>query len=99
VYGLTKGQFSATADKGSKSKKGVGNQDSPIDLVSMAILLGATFVGRSFSGDKTQLVPLIKARSSTAAPPSSIASARASPSTTIPIRRRATITCAPTTRP
>jgi 2-oxoglutarate ferredoxin oxidoreductase subunit beta len=61
VYGLTKGQFSATADKGSKSKKGVGNQDSPIDLVSMAILLGATFVARSFSGDKEQLVPLIKA--------------------------------------
>ena len=60
VYGLTKGQFSATADKGSKSKKGIGNQDSPIDLVSMAILLGATFVGRSFSGDKAQLVPLIK---------------------------------------
>jgi 2-oxoglutarate ferredoxin oxidoreductase subunit beta len=60
VYGLTKGQFSATADKGTKSKKGVGNQDSPIDLVSMAILLGATFVARSFSGDKAQLVPLIK---------------------------------------
>jgi 2-oxoglutarate ferredoxin oxidoreductase subunit beta len=61
VYGLTKGQFSATADKGSKSKKGAGNQDSSIDLVSMAILLGATFVARSFSGDKAQLVPLIKA--------------------------------------
>ena len=61
VYGLTKGQFSATADKGSKSKKGVGNEDSPIDLASMAMLLGATFVGRSFSGDKEQLVPLIKA--------------------------------------
>jgi 2-oxoglutarate ferredoxin oxidoreductase subunit beta len=61
VYGLTKGQFSATADVGSKSKRGVGNQDSPIDLVSMAILLGATFVARSFSGDKSQLVPLIKA--------------------------------------
>src|ERR671920_1236184 len=61
VYGLTKGQFSATADKGSKSKKGVGNQDSPIDLISMAILLGASFVARSFSGDKAQLVPLIKA--------------------------------------
>ena len=61
VYGLTKGQFSATADRGSKSKKGVGNPDSPIDLVSMALLLGASFVARSFSGDKTQLVPLIKA--------------------------------------
>jgi 2-oxoglutarate/2-oxoacid ferredoxin oxidoreductase subunit beta len=61
VYGLTKGQFSATADKGSKSKKGAINADAPIDMVSMALQLGATFVGRSFSGDKTQLVPLIKA--------------------------------------
>ena len=61
VYGLTKGQFSATADQGSKSKKGIVNSDSPIDLVSMALQLGATFGGRSFSGDKEQLVPLIKA--------------------------------------
>ena len=61
VYGLTKGQFSATADKGSKSKAGGTNNDSPIDLVSLALLLGATFVARSFSGDKKQLVPLIKA--------------------------------------
>ena len=61
VYGLTKGQFSATSDKGSKSKKGVINTDSAIDLVSMALQLGATFVARSFSGDKAQLVPLIKA--------------------------------------
>jgi 2-oxoglutarate ferredoxin oxidoreductase subunit beta len=61
VYGLTKGQFSATADRGSKSKRGAVNSDSSIDLVSMALQLGATFVGRSFSGDKTQLVPLIKA--------------------------------------
>jgi 2-oxoglutarate ferredoxin oxidoreductase subunit beta len=61
VYGLTKGQFSATADRGSKSKAGGTNTDSPIDLVSMALLAGATFVGRSFSGDKPQLVPLIKA--------------------------------------
>jgi 2-oxoglutarate ferredoxin oxidoreductase subunit beta len=61
VYGLTKGQFSATADAGSTSKKGVGNTDEPIDLVSMAIIMGATFVARSFSGDKQQLVPLIKA--------------------------------------
>ena len=61
VYGLTKGQFSATADKGSKSKAGGVNNDSPIDLVSLAIVLGATFVARSFSGDKHQLVPLIKA--------------------------------------
>src|SRR5918911_1481582 len=61
VYGLTKGQFSATADKGSKSKKGVVNNDNSIDLVAMALQLGATFVARSFSGDKAQLVPLIKA--------------------------------------
>ena len=61
VYGLTKGQFSATADQGSKSKKGVVNTDSPIDMVSLALQLGASFVARSFSGDKQQLVPLIKA--------------------------------------
>jgi 2-oxoglutarate ferredoxin oxidoreductase subunit beta len=61
VYGLTKGQFSATADRGAKNKRGVANMDEPIDLVGMAMLLGATFVARSFSGDKTQLVPLIKA--------------------------------------
>ena len=61
VYGLTKGQFSATADKGSKSKRGVVNSDEPIDLVGMALQLGATYVARSFSGDKEQLVPLIKA--------------------------------------
>jgi 2-oxoglutarate ferredoxin oxidoreductase subunit beta len=60
VYGLTKGQFSATSDKGSKSKKGLLNSDEPIDMVSMAMQLGATYVGRSFSGDKAQLVPLIK---------------------------------------
>jgi len=61
VYGLTKGQFSATADKGSKNKRGVMNTDSSIDLVGMALQLGASFVGRSFSGDKAQLVPLLKA--------------------------------------
>ncbi|MEQ8818257.1 MAG: 2-oxoacid:ferredoxin oxidoreductase subunit beta [Thalassobaculum sp.] len=61
VYGLTKGQFSATADKGSVAKKGAVNNDSGIDLASLAILMGATFVARSFSGDKHQLVPLIKA--------------------------------------
>src|SRR5271163_1308938 len=61
VYGLTKGQFSATADAGSKSKKGVENFDAPIDLVRMALQLGASFVARSFSGDKTQLVPIVKA--------------------------------------
>src|SRR6187455_2085899 len=61
VYGLTKGQFSATADKGSKSKRGVVNTDNSIDLAGMALQLGATFVARSFSGDKGQLVPIIKA--------------------------------------
>ena len=61
VYGLTKGQFSATADQGSKSKTGGVNADSPLDLASMALLVGASFVGRSFSGDKEQLVPLIMA--------------------------------------
>jgi 2-oxoglutarate ferredoxin oxidoreductase subunit beta len=60
VYGLTKGQFSATADRGSKSKKGVVNSDNPVDLVGIALQLGATYVARSFSGDKAQLVPLIK---------------------------------------
>jgi 2-oxoglutarate ferredoxin oxidoreductase subunit beta len=61
VYGLTKGQFSATADQGSKSKRGVENTDAPVDTVSLALIMGATFVARSFSGDKQQLVPLIKA--------------------------------------
>jgi len=61
VYGLTKGQFSATADRGSKSKRGAVNSDSSVDLVAMALQVGATFVARSFSGDKRQLVPLIKA--------------------------------------
>jgi 2-oxoglutarate ferredoxin oxidoreductase subunit beta len=61
VYGLTKGQFSATSDKGSKSKRGVQNMDAPIDMIGMALQLGATFVARSFSGDKHQLVPLVMA--------------------------------------
>ncbi len=60
VYGLTKGQFSATADRGSKSKKGAVNADAPVDLIGMALQLGATYVARGFSGDKAQLVPLIK---------------------------------------
>jgi 2-oxoglutarate ferredoxin oxidoreductase subunit beta len=60
VYGLTKGQFSATADRGAKNKRGVENMDEAIDMVGIAIQLGATYVGRSFSGDKNQLVPLIK---------------------------------------
>jgi len=61
TYGLTKGQFSATNDKGSTNKKGVPNLYAPIDLASLAIQIGATFVARSFSGDKAQLVPLLKA--------------------------------------
>src|SRR5437868_1886367 len=61
VYGLTKGQFSASADIGTKSKRGEANQQSPIDPVMLALSLGATFVARSFSGDKAQLVPLLKA--------------------------------------
>jgi 2-oxoglutarate ferredoxin oxidoreductase subunit beta len=60
-YGLTKGQFSATNDKTSPSKKGEANPFEAIDLCQMAIQLGAGFVARSFSGDKRQLVPLIKA--------------------------------------
>lgn len=61
VYGLTKGQFSASADIGSTSKGGVANRQGPIDAVNVALSLGATFVGRSFSGDKEQLVPILKA--------------------------------------
>src|SRR3984885_6820621 len=61
VYGLTKGQFSATADMGSKLKTGVINDLPPIDTCSLAIQLGATFVGRSFSGDKKQLSAMLKA--------------------------------------
>ena len=61
TYGLTKGQFSATNDQGSKSKYGEENVLAPIDLAAIAIQLGAGFVGRSFSGDKDQLVPLLKA--------------------------------------
>lgn len=61
TYGLTKGQFSATNDKGSTNKKGLPNVYEPIDVVSMALQIGASFVARSFSGDKRQLVPLIKA--------------------------------------
>ncbi len=61
VYGLTKGQFSATADRGSRSKRGAVNSEQAIDLVLLAVTLGASFVARGFSGDKAQLVPLIKA--------------------------------------
>ncbi len=61
VYGLTKGQFSAAADIGSTSKKGAVNELPPIDPVALALSVGATFVARGFSGDREQLVPLIKA--------------------------------------
>lgn len=61
VYGLTKGQFSASADIGTKSKNGIANEQSPIDPCVQALTLGAGFVARAFSGDKSQLVPLIQA--------------------------------------
>jgi 2-oxoglutarate/2-oxoacid ferredoxin oxidoreductase subunit beta len=61
VYGLTKGQFSATADLGSTLKTGVINDLPAIDTCIMAVELGATFVGRSFSGDKKQLLAMLKA--------------------------------------
>ena len=61
VYGLTKGQFSASADIGTHAKKGAVNLSPPIDPVLLALTLGVTFVARSFSGDKAQLVPLIQA--------------------------------------
>jgi len=61
VYGLTKGQFSASADVGSKSKRGEDNRMAPIDPVMLGLSIGATFLARSFSGDKEQLVPILKA--------------------------------------
>ncbi len=61
VYGLTKGQFSASADVGSTAKRGEVNTQPPIDPIVLAINMGATFVARSFSGDKDQLVPLLQA--------------------------------------
>ncbi len=61
VYGLTKGQFSASADIGSKAKRGQVNRQTPIDSIELALHLGCTFVARSFSGDKEQLVQLLKA--------------------------------------
>ncbi len=61
VYGLTKGQFSASADIGTRAKRGQVNRDRPIDPVLTALSLGASFVARGFSGDKEQLVPILKA--------------------------------------
>src|SRR5260370_7033814 len=60
-YGLTKGQFSAPSDIGSKSKRGEPNMQPPIDPVTLGLSIGATFIARSFSGDKAQLVPILKA--------------------------------------
>src|ERR1700689_3235813 len=61
VYGLPKAQFSASSDVGTKSKKGEVNTLAPIDPVLLGLSIGATFVARSFSGDKEQLVPILKA--------------------------------------
>src|SRR5438067_8330776 len=61
VYGLTKGQFSASTDVGAKSKRGEPNRTAPIDPVMLGLSLGATFIARGFSGDKEQLVPILKA--------------------------------------
>jgi len=61
VYGLTKGQFSATADRGSKSKRGEANQFEGIDLCGLALELGCTFVARSYSADRKQLIPILRA--------------------------------------
>lgn len=61
VYGLTKGQFSASADVGSKAKKGEANRLAPIDPMKLGLSLGASFLARSFSGDKEQLIPILKA--------------------------------------
>jgi 2-oxoglutarate/2-oxoacid ferredoxin oxidoreductase subunit beta len=61
VYGLTKGQFSASADIGTRAKRGETNRTPPIDPALLALTLGATFVARSFSGDREQLVPILKA--------------------------------------
>ena len=101
VYGLTKGQFSATADQGSKSEaRRRSTPTTPIDLVALALQLGATFVARGFSGDKEQLVPLIKARDrAQGRGVHRRASRPAWRSTTTPARPRATTTCASTTRP
>ena len=91
-YGLTKGQFSPTADSGSKPKNGVVNDLPPIDTCLLAIELGASFVARSFSGDKKQLLTLLKAAISHRGTACSTSSARASPSTTTRARPRATAT-------
>lgn len=65
VFGLTKGQFSSTADKGSKTKRGFVQDEVGLDLVELAIQLGASFAARSFSANKAQLIPLLKTALST----------------------------------
>ena len=98
-YGLTKGQDSATADAGSKSKAGSVNLFEAIDLASLAIELGATFVAQSFSGDKEQLTPLAQSRDEAQRVSHfSMSSRPASPSTTIPARRNPTTTSASMSR-
>src|SRR5579872_802790 len=61
VYGLTKGQFSPSADIGSKSKRGEANRMGPLDPIMLGLSVGATFLARAFSGDKEQLIPILKA--------------------------------------
>jgi len=89
VYGLTKGQFSATADRGLKVEEGVTNSDNAIDLGAIALQLGASFVARSFSGDKNQLVPLIEAAIRHQGAAFIDVVSRALPSTTTPARPKA----------
>ena len=91
-YGLTKGQFSPTADLGSTLKTGVVNDLPPIDTCALAIELGASFVARSFSGDKKQLKAILKAAISHRGTCMSTSSRRASPSTTTRGPPRATRT-------
>jgi pyruvate/2-oxoacid:ferredoxin oxidoreductase beta subunit len=99
VYGLTKGQFSATADRGSKAKRGAINTDEGIDLVLMALQLGATYVARSFLRRQGPARAAHQGRAHARGrrvPGRDLA--RASPSTTTTARPRATTTCASTTR-
>jgi 2-oxoglutarate ferredoxin oxidoreductase subunit beta len=98
VYGLTKGQFSATADRAARKQEGRDQQRLPIDLVAGAAAGRHLRRRAGFSGDKAQLVPLIKAPCAMAARPSSTSSAPAWPSTTTPAAPRATTMCASTTR-
>ena len=99
VYGLTKGQFSATADKGSKAKKGASNTDSPVDTVSLALLWARASSPAASAATSTSSSPSSRPPSPTRAPPSSTSSAPASPSTTTPAPPRATSTSASTTKP